>query len=301
METPNEQLELVQALEIYESEYMPAHNLAENTRRFYTDDLVQLINFLAERGVGHVHQLDLRLLNAYLAELDKRELSGYTRRRKVSSIKSFLNFLSESGFFSGNLGRKLVMPKRESTHPRVLSEREYKQLQLCVANRPRDAAIIELFLQTGMRLSELANLQVTDIELPTKLSKETVGHVFIRRGKGRKDRVIALNYNGCKAVRAWLHVRPRDVETEHLFTSKFRRPITHRGVEWIVNKYLDEAGIQRAHVHSLRHTFGTHAVKNGMNLRVVKEMMGHASLQTTDIYVSLAREQMDAEVNKFGL
>ena len=299
MET--EHITLEQALEEYTTIFLPAHNLAEKTRRFYKDDLVQLLNFLTDRGVRHTHQLDLRHLNAFLADLDRQELSGYTRRRKASSIKSFLNFLEENGSITGNLGRKLVMPKRESTSPRVLSEQEYKRLQLAVANQPRDAAIIELFLQTGMRLSELANLLVTDIELPQKLSKETVGHVFIRKGKGRKDRVVALNYNGCKAVKVWLRVRPTYLATAHLFTSKFKRPITHRGVEWIVNKYLDEAGIQRAHVHSLRHTFGTHAVKNGMNLRVVKEMMGHESLQTTDVYVSLAREQMDTEVNKFGL
>jgi site-specific recombinase XerD len=294
-------LTLEKALEDYQAVYLPAHNLAEKTRRFYRDDLVQLINFLADRGISHVHQLDLRSLNAFLADLDHQELSGYTRRRKASSIRSFLAYVESEGLLTGNLGKKLVMPKRESTQPRVLSEQEYKRLQLAVANQPRDAAIIALFLQTGMQLSELANLLVSDIELPTKLSKETVGHVFIRKGKGRKDRVVSLNYTGCKAVKAWLRVRPLDVPTQHLFFSKFKRPITHRGIEWLVNKYLDEAGIQRAHVHSLRHTFGTHAVKNGMNLRVVKEMMGHATLLSTDVYVSLAREQMDAEVNKFGL
>jgi len=89
--------------------------------------------------------------------------------------------------------------------------------------------------------------------------------------------------------------------TQGLFLSKFKRPVTPRGIEWLVNKYFDEAGIHRASVHSLRHTFGTHMVKRGTNLRVVQEAMGHKDLKTTSLYVGLAREQMNKEMQENAL
>jgi len=303
MDTTTSPLTLDQAFTEYRQVYLSARNLAHKTRVDYTIDVTQLLTFLQDRGITLVSQLDLSQLNAFLADMDTRELSGYTRRRKVSSIKSFCSFLESLGYVQKNPALRLIPPKRESTTPRVLTEGEYKRLQLAVANQPRDAAMIEVLLQTGIRLSEIAGLTLTDIEIPQKISKDAdnVGSVLIRRGKGRKDRVIALNYKACRALRSYLHVRPRDIMTQGLFISKFKRSVTPRGIEWIVNKHFDEAGIQRASVHSLRHTFGTHMVKRGTNLRVVQEAMGHKDLKTTSLYVGLAREQMNKDMQENAL
>jgi len=303
METVTSPLKLDQVFTEYTDVYLAARNLAAKTRVDYTIDVTQLLTFLRDRRIIHVARLDLSQLNAYLAHLDVLELSGYTRRRKVSTIKSFCSFLESMGYVQKDPAKRLIPPKRESTTPRVLTEHEYKRLQLAVANQPRDAAIIEVLLQTGIRLSELAGLSLTDIEIPQKISKDAdnVGSLLVRRGKGRKDRVIALNYKACRALRSYLHIRPRDTFTQGLFISKFKRPVTPRGIEWIVNKYFDEAGIQRASVHSLRHTFGTHMVKKGTNLRVVQEAMGHKDLKTTSLYVGLAREQMNKEMQENAL
>ena len=202
METVTSPLTLDQAFSEYTSVYLSARNLAHKTRVDYTIDVTQLLTFLQDRGITNVAQLDLSQLNAFLADMDTRELSGYTRRRKVSSIKSFCSFLESLGYVTKNPALRLIPPKRESTTPRVLTEGEYKRLQLAVANQPRDAAIIEVLLQTGIRLSEIAGLTLTDIEIPQKISKdaENVGSVLIRRGKGRKDRVIALNYKELRVL-----------------------------------------------------------------------------------------------------
>ena len=166
MDTATTPLILDQAFTEYRQVYVSARNLAHKTRVDYTIDVTQLLTFLRDRGITQVVQLDLSQLNGFLADMDTRELSGYTRRRKVSSIKSFCSFLEAMGYVTKNPAHRLIPPKRETTTPRVLTEGEYKRLQLAVANQPRDAAIIEVLLQTGIRLSEIAGLTLTDIEIP---------------------------------------------------------------------------------------------------------------------------------------
>lgn len=157
-------------------------------------------------------------------------------------------------------------------------------------------------LQTGIRLAELSRLTLRDVTLPQTISPSPkhIGELRVAQGKGRKDRAISLNHLACGALITYLQVRPQ-VETSALFVSKFKRPIAPRGFQWILEQHFQAAGIDRATVHALRHTFGTQSVKAGMNPRVVQAMMGHANLATTSRYVSLARELMDEEVQKFAL
>lgn len=164
MDTATSPLTLAQAFTEYLQVFLPARNLAPKTRVDYRIDITQLLTFLQERGITYVTQLDLSQLNAFLAYMDALELSSYTRRRKVSSIKSFCAFLESMGYVQKDPAKGLIPPKRESTSPRVLTEGEYKRLQLAGANTPRDAAIIEVLLQTGIRLSELAGLTITAID-----------------------------------------------------------------------------------------------------------------------------------------
>src|SRR5207237_1004644 len=132
-----------------------------------------------------------------------------TRRRKVASIRSFFGFQHDAGVIPDDPARKLIPPARERLQPRVLTETEYKHLQLACAHETRDAAIIELLLQTGIRLSELARLTLQNVELPAKINREegNVGSVYVY-GKGRKDRTITLNWKVCKAIKAYLPIRP---------------------------------------------------------------------------------------------
>lgn len=293
-------LTLQAAFVAYHTEYLPSLNRSEHTKRCYRMDVKQLLVSLSQQQMVLVSDLEWPHLERFLADLDRQGLAGSTRARKAASLKSFLTFLYKRRYLCTNLAAEVVVPKRESPTPRFLSEQEYQRLQLVVANLPRDAAMIELLLQTGIRLSELANITLVDVQLPTKITKdpEHVGSLLIRKGKGRKDRLITLNYKVCRALKAYLQVRPWETGYEHVFLSKFHKPISHRGIEWVVNKHLDEAGIERAHVHSLRHTFGTHAVKKGWNLRAVQEMMEHKDLATTSLYVSLAREQMNTDAQQ---
>jgi hypothetical protein len=144
MDTATSPLTLDQAFTEYRQVYLSARNLAHKTRVDYTIDVTQLLTFLQDRGITLVSQLDLSQLNAFLADMDTRELSGYTRRRKVSSIKSFCSFLESLGYVQKNPALRLIPPKRESTTPRVLTEGEYKRLQEAVG--PKDLKTTSLYV-----------------------------------------------------------------------------------------------------------------------------------------------------------
>ncbi len=152
-----------------------------------------------------------------------------------------------------------------------------------------------------MRLSEVGRLGVSDVVLPARVGREKDGAGSVRIfGKGRRERIVTLNWKACKALRSYLAVRPKLGHTT-IFITKFGEPMGPRAIQDVVKKYLKEAGIENASVHTLRHTFGTHQVKKGTNLRVVQEAMGHADLKTTSVYVHLARDLMDEQLQANAL
>jgi site-specific recombinase XerD len=296
-----DELTFDKAMELFETVYMASRNLTDRTRAEYKRDVQQLVTFLEKRGVHRPQDVSLTHLQAFLAELDTQGLAGVTRRRKVSSIKAFFGFLTTSDLVPHNPTLQLVPPEREHKEPRFLTTQEYRALLRACAHETRDAAIIELVLQTGMRLSEVARLTVDDVELPARINRDAAntGSVFIQ-GKGRKSRTLPLNYKACRALKAWLTIRP-DIDDPALFVTKFRGPMGARTIQNIVKKYLDEAGIKNASVHTLRHTFATHHVAKGTDLRTVQETLGHADLKTTSIYVSTAKEAMRRDLQDHAL
>ena len=280
---------------------MPSRNFAPKTREDYLHDLTDLIHFLTANGRSRLVQVSTHDLEAYLAHLDRRGLAGSSRKRKTYSIKSLFSFLYRSGYTQSNLAEPLIPPRTEQKEPRFLNRREYQALLRACSHHPRDSAIIELFLQTGLRLAEVACLTLDDVDLPGRIGRDAdaVGrlHVF---GKGRKDRWIPLNFKACRALKTWLQARS-DFDIDALFVTKFGTAMQPRAIQHAVKKYLKEAGIRGASVHTLRHTFATHHVAQGTSLRTVQEVLGHASLKTTSIYVQLAQEAVRKELQDHAL
>ena len=295
------EITLKDGFELYKKTHMAARNFAAGSRVEYSRDLSDLIAFLEHIGIAKAHQVGIKHLEAYQATLDNKGLSGSSRRRKTMSIRSFFAFLNRSGNLETDIAVKLTPPKVEDKEPRFLTEVEYKRLLDAVRYEPRDAAIVELYLQTGIRLYELCRLTLDDIQLPNKITKEpeNVGLVHIQ-GKGRRERNLPLNYKACRALKTYLKFRPQ-VETTALFLNKSRGPLGPRGVQKLLKKYLEQAEIRGASVHSLRHTFGTQMVLRGANLRVVQEALGHQNLATTSIYVSLAKDVMSRQLQEHAL
>ena len=273
---------------------MPARNYSARTREGYQDDIEDLVRFLEGRKIQNWVAVGLRDLQHYIADLDRRGLAPSSRRRKTYAIKTFFKFLHQAGYLKDNPTTRLIPPTLPRKERRFLSEQEYQALLAQVRNS-RDRAILEVFLQTGVRLSELAGLTVNDVELPRRITKEPedVGLLKTRR-KGAREETLPLNWKACEALSAWLKERqgmPRrdNVSTDALFLSKFHRPLSTR------------AGVHNASVHTLRHTMATHYLANGADLRSVQELLGHDDIRTTQKYLHAAQHMQKKTVKEYGL
>jgi site-specific recombinase XerD len=169
------------------------------------------------------------------------------------------------------------------------------------SHNPRDAAIVEVLLQTGVRLPELTRLTVDDIEIPKRINREpdNTGTVRVKRKGGKVD-TIPLNYKACKALDTWLKVRP-DMDHPALFVTKFSTPMGKRAVQHTVSKYLQTAAIKGASVHTLRHTMATHHIARSTDPKTIQETLGHASLETTAGYIALAKKTQRKALQEHAL
>lgn len=292
---------LKQGLALFETVGMPARNLSTRTREEYHNDLSDVMAFLDERGVTTLDGVDLVDLEAYQAEMDRRGYEASTRKRKTYAIKTFFAFLHRQAIIAQNVAARLIPPIPKKKEPRFLSEDEYQRLLRVCSHNVRDAAIVEVLLQTGMRLSELARLKLSDVELPKRISRDpdNTGTVRVLRKGGRTDS-IPLNYKACQALVNYLKVRPA-VDHDSLFVTKFKTPISPRAIQHLVTAHLSGARIAGASVHTLRHTMATHHVARGTDLKTVQETLGHASLATTTIYVSLAKKAQRKALQEHAL
>lgn len=285
-------------LDEYKHGYMAARNLAERSRVDYETDLVQFLAFLQRLYIHDVVEIEAKHVTAYLAELDRQKLKGSSRRRKLTVIRTFFSWLKEAGRISYDPTLHIKSPQGGDKEPRVLTKDEYERV-LAQVQQPRDRAIIQLVLQTGVRLSELHRLNLYDLKLPKRITSEAIGEVRIT-GKGSKERTLILNTKACEALKNWLKVR-LDVETNAVFVSNRRQRLSKRQIQYVVDKYLVAAGITDAGVHSLRHTFATHHVTRGTDIVTVHEVLGHESLDTTKIYITLAKKQQAYYLQKNAL
>ena len=301
------QLSLQAGLVEFETVYMPARDLASRTRGEYKRDILGLVEFLEARGIGYWHEVGLPDLQSYLADLDRQKAKPSTRKRKTYSIKAFFSFLAQNGYVrKPHVASELIPPKVPKEERRFLSEDEYNAL-LAQITSPRDRAIVTMFLQVGLRLEELAGLDVFAVQSPKRVSKslDDVGMARVFR-KGSTIEYLPLNWKVCQALNVWLKERERLVKrrgltTGAMFLNKFGEALSGRSIQRMVEKYLKQAKIKDASVHSLRHTMATHYLAKGGDIRSVQNMLGHASLETTQIYAGLAKKVQKKMVQDFAL
>jgi integrase/recombinase XerD len=291
------EITLRQALDEFKAIYLPARNYARRTRTEYLSDIKELVAFLENAGVSRVGDVNLPHLERYQAEMDNRGLTGSTRKRKTISIRTFFNFLHSWGYVSINISDRLIPPFSENPIPRVLTQAEYQRLLAAYSPNIRDTAIIEMLLQTGIRLSELILLKTQDINLP---EDNEMGMVRIVGGGGRRGRNLPLNSKACQAVKAYLQTQNGATNT-NIFVNRFGKPLGARGVQKMVQKRLARAGIHDASVHSLRHTFAVQQLIKGTSAKTIQEVLGHQDIRTTEIYVALAREAVSKELEENAL
>jgi len=261
-------------------EYLKEKGRASATILAYGSDLRQLINFcqsLNKNSVDQIFSDDLKAFKQYLAN------QNYTPKsisRKINSIKTFFKYLRSQKKVSQNPAANLAHPKYKTTPPRILSKMEYRALRDVCRHDARISAIIELFLQTGIRIGELANLQVEDIKNKS---------LHIRAYESRQGRDIPLNKAALTALEEYLNERPKS-KANNIFLTKTGRPFLVRNIRGAINRYFKSAGIKEATVNNLRHTFIAHQLKAGTPLTLVSKLAGHKRLSTTEKYLDLIKK-----------
>jgi len=237
--------------------------------------------------------VDRLAMRGFMAALQQRGLARRSIARAVSALRTFYRFLSLTRGVSVNPARAARTPKAERRLPSYLDRAEMEQLlRAAETSGPRDLAIIELFYSTGVRLSELVGLNVEDIDLVSEQIKV--------RGKGKKERIVPVGSHAVKALRGYYGAgdeleRRAGGRTggRAVFLNARGRRITPRGVQLVVRRLLRSLSRERElSVHSLRHAFATHLLDAGADLRAVQELLGHASLSTTQIYTHTSVERL---------
>jgi site-specific recombinase XerD len=278
---------------------LEGQNFSPKTVRAYGDDLGQFTDWLATVRVDWdtPRRLGKTDIEAFLHHLSGLNLTGVSRARKLAAIRKFFVFLHESGILPTNPAATVKGARREEKEPGILYKEQYKALLYEASDDPRDYAIIMTFLQTGIRLSELATLMLEDIDFENRL-------LTVRQGKGRRDRQIPLVDEEVKALRNYLRHRATELilDDDTLFLAKNGTSLNVSSVKAIVAKYVKKAGIRkRVSVHTLRHTFGAHKADKHMNIATLQALMGHKRKETTLKYIHLARTNLRKEMVETAL
>lgn len=279
---------LKQAVVEYRDVYLAYRNYAPRTREEYTNDLEDLVKYLNRVGVEFVKDVRLSNLIRYMAELDRRGLMGTTRKRKVVAIKSFFSFMYSENHTHTNIARELIPPFVEERSPRYLTPVECSRLLKAAEHNKRDYAIIQLFLRTGIRLSELANLTVNDFQATNCIdrSNKKTGSLRILGNGRKKVRIIPLDTATCVGLEEYLFTKQYFL-SDYLFRNQVNEPLSERGIEKVIRKYIILSNITYVSANSLRHTFGIHQLTRGMSINQIKEIMGIKDVRSINYYASL--------------
>jgi len=283
-------------MDIFIREYLASlkleRNLSENTIASYKNDLSSLVNFLTDSGINDPSEITSQRLNDFFGLLTKLGLSSRSSARYYSSIKGFFGYLFSSSYLERNPMEKISAPKVSKNLPNVLNINEIENiLSEPDVNKKlglRDKALLETFYACGLRVSELINLKISDLFL-----NEEMIRVF---GKGSKQRFIPIGSSAIKWIEEYLKSsRPlleKKAKSQHiLFLNNRGTKLSRMGIWKIVKNYATLAGIKKeVHPHTFRHSFATHLLEGGADLRAVQEMLGHVDISTTQIYTHIDRD-----------
>ena len=276
-------------------------NVSSHTLRAYATDLSHFLTFLdsseesdsGESTTALLQTVDRHTIREYLAKLQRDGMSSRTLARKLAALRSFFKYLNARGICTANPAKLVSSRKLGRPLPHVLAVDEVEKLveapDSSTVLGKRDRAILETLYSTGVRAGELAALRLDTVDL--------ISGTITVFGKGRKERIALLGAPAAKALREYLAVRSqltKGNDIRHVFVNHRGGPLTSRSVQRIVHKYATTVLPTRAEIspHTLRHSFATHMLNRGADLRSVQELLGHASLTSTQIYTHLTTERL---------
>ncbi|MGB9665328.1 MAG: site-specific tyrosine recombinase XerD [Ignavibacteria bacterium] len=276
-------------------------NYSQNTIESYKRDIQRLIDFLESKGIDDFNDVDKTILSSFFSTLNTLGLSTKSIARNYSSIKSFFRYLSTNEFIENNPAIKFKGPKISVHPPEILSLAEIEK----ILDQPntktllgiRDKAMLEFAYATGVRVSELLNLKKNDLFL-----NEEVVRIF---GKGSKERLVPIGSHAIYWLNQYLtKVRPalakKIISAEFVFLNSRGKKLSRMGFFKILREYVNQAGIDKnVHPHTIRHSFATHLLERGADIRVVQELLGHSKISTTQIYTHIDRTRLREVLMKY--
>jgi site-specific recombinase XerD len=262
---------------------LSGNNFSGESVRAYSADITQFIEFIQSIRVDWNNPKKLERLDivGFMNRLAGMKRSGTTRARKLASLRHFLKFLKENGVIAGNPAETVIRARKEEKDPTVLFKNEYKALLFEAQGNSRDYAILLTFLKSGIRESELAALEIEDIDFVHDTLR-------VREGKGKKERTVPLMPELKRALRRYVGDRDQQaniVDEETLFLARNGTSLNPSSIRKLVKKYYTKAGVRKSGVHTLRHTFSAHNVNNGMPIADLQKVLGHKKKETTLKYI----------------
>lgn len=272
--------------------------LSDNTRNAYSSDLIEYIKFLKLNNINDSSKITGKNINDYIIELSKN-IASRSVNRKIVSIKSFHKFMTREGIVKSNISSNIDSPKMGHYLPKVLNMEEIDTLldiKPKTAFDYRNKAMLELMYASGLRVSELVNLQLDDIDLKMAIVR--------CMGKGSKERMIPLGdvavHYLTTYIRTYRSALLKRYQTNNLFLNNHGRELTRQGFFVILKNIAVEKGIKKEFSpHTLRHSFATHLLEHGADLRSIQELLGHSDISTTQIYTHVASTKLREEYDNF--
>ena len=257
---------------------------SENTISSYRRDLVHFEKHLKQLQVNSVNGITRPVVSSFVTALVGMGLDAASVERHIAAVKSFFGYLVREGQVKMNPTSDIRLPRKSKKLPKALTMNEAKNLVESPKNI-RDKAIMEILYATGVRASELISLTLNDVNLDVGFIK-----CF---GKGGKERIVPMGAAAISSVREYVDSSRPKTGSDVVFLDKNKRPLTRQGLWFIVKKYVKLSGVRAsATTHTLRHSFATHLLEKGADLRSVQEMLGHSDISTTQIYTSVSRERL---------
>ncbi len=262
--------------------HLTSRKRARATVIAYGKDIDQMLSFVHLSGIGSLNAITNDHLDAFLKKLKADNYTPKSISRKINSIKTFFRYFKGETLIAQDPAENLEHPKFESKPPRILSKLEYRALRDACRGDVRMYAIVELFLQTGIRIGELASLTMADVK---------PGELYIKAQEGHEERTVPLNKAAMEALNAYLAQRNENGKSNALFITKTGNPLLIRNIRTAIDRYFRLAGIEAAKVNDLRHTFIAHHLMAGTSIQVLSKLVGHKRSSTTEKYLEIVKGQ----------
>lgn len=273
-------------------------HLTINTKTSYENELMKYINYLNKKRIDDIQDINQNNITDYLASLKKEGLDSKTIAHSITVIRNFHKYYIKTGLLKEDCSKDIDRPKLRKTLPNTLTYEEVEKLldiELITPFDYRNKAMLELLYGTGLRISELLSLTLNDIDI--------INCTVRCMGKGRKERIIPINEYIIEYLDLYLNIRYKLEKKEkykELFLNNHGKPITRQGFFKILKSLLKEKGINtNVSPHTLRHSFATHLLENGADLRMIQEMLGHSDISTTRIYTHISNQKVKNDYQEY--